>query len=194
MVQPFGEELASVVNPVKYGYTFAGWYYDPDFETLFHGDRRCRRRMLVLYAKWTINVTTITFDTQGGSAVAAITQPFNTAVEQPSDPIRAGFTFRGLVPRRTRHGGVLHSGRCRRRTSRSLPDGLPTSIPSTSWETADRRSRTGKSCSASPSPRRPLRNGPVIHSPAGHADAGLTPAYTFTTMPSGDLRLYAKWD
>jgi uncharacterized repeat protein (TIGR02543 family) len=50
---------------------------------------------LTLYAKWTINQYTITFDSNGGSAVTAITQDYNTAVSAPADPTKTDFTFSG---------------------------------------------------------------------------------------------------
>jgi len=42
--------------------------------------------------------STITFNTDGGSAVSPITQDEGTAVTRPADPTKAGFTFMGWVP------------------------------------------------------------------------------------------------
>ena len=50
---------------------------------------------ITVTAQWTINQYTITFDTDGGSSVAAITQDYNTAVTSPSDPTKEGYTFAG---------------------------------------------------------------------------------------------------
>ncbi|MBK8419012.1 InlB B-repeat-containing protein [Candidatus Villigracilis saccharophilus] len=69
-----------------------------------------------------MNSYTITFNSNGGSAVGAITQPFGSAVSAPTAPTKTGNTFGG-------------------------------------W----------------------------------YSDAGLTTAYTFTTMPASDITLYAKW-
>ncbi len=45
-------------------------------------------------ATWTINQYTITFDTAGGSAIAAITQDYDTAVTAPGNPTKTGYTFK----------------------------------------------------------------------------------------------------
>ena len=46
-------------------------------------------------ATWKINQYTITFDTDGGSAVASITQDYGTAITAPKDPTKTGYTFAG---------------------------------------------------------------------------------------------------
>ena len=48
-----------------------------------------------LYAKWTINQYTISFNSNGGTFVSSITQNFGTSVSQPSNPTRTGYTFNG---------------------------------------------------------------------------------------------------
>ncbi|MBK7455201.1 MAG: InlB B-repeat-containing protein [Anaerolineales bacterium] len=79
------------------GYTFAGWntlangtgtnYTDGGIYS-FAAD-------ITLYAKWTANSYTITFNSNGGSAVAAITQSFGSAVSAPTAPTKTGNTFGG---------------------------------------------------------------------------------------------------
>jgi uncharacterized repeat protein (TIGR02543 family) len=48
-----------------------------------------------LYAQWTINSYTVTFNSIGGSAVSAITQNYNTSVSEPGAPAKANYTFGG---------------------------------------------------------------------------------------------------
>ena len=49
-------------------------------------------------AQWTINQYTISFDSDGGSEVASITQDYNTSVEAPANPTKTGYTFNGWSP------------------------------------------------------------------------------------------------
>ncbi len=51
-----------------------------------------------LTAQWTINPYTITFDSDGGSPVADITQDYGTPITAPADPTKPGYTFAGWNP------------------------------------------------------------------------------------------------
>ena len=91
---PYGETAKTPAIPAKTGYTFAGWYLEGEkfnFNTPVTKD-------MTLTARWTANQYTITFDTDGGSAVAPITQDYGTAVTAPADPTKNGYTFAGWIP------------------------------------------------------------------------------------------------
>ena len=53
---------------------------------------------VTLYAVWSVNQYTLTFDTDGGSEVAPIMQDYGTAVTVPAAPTRTGYTFTGWTP------------------------------------------------------------------------------------------------
>lgn len=62
---------------------------------------------MTVKAQWKINQYTITFDTDGGSEVASITQDYGTTIAKPQIPPRRGIPLRGgarkflrLCPRR----------------------------------------------------------------------------------------------
>lgn len=85
------EKASEPTTPTKEGYSFEGWYNDDtkyDFATPVTEN-------ITLTAKWTINQYTITFDTDGGSEIAAITQDYGTPVTAPAAPTKAGYTFAG---------------------------------------------------------------------------------------------------
>lgn len=50
---------------------------------------------ITLYAKWSINQYTISFDVNDGTAVAPITQDYGSSVEAPTAPSKEGYTFAG---------------------------------------------------------------------------------------------------
>jgi len=50
---------------------------------------------ITLYAQWQINQYTITFNSNGGTAVASITQDYNSLVYEPDAPTKDGFLFAG---------------------------------------------------------------------------------------------------
>ena len=89
-------DAITLVNPTKEGYTFAGWTgtdLTAATETVTIAKGSIGNRSYK--ATWTVNQYTITFDTDGGSEVAAITQDYGTAVTAPADPTKAGYTFAG---------------------------------------------------------------------------------------------------
>lgn len=87
ITQDYGTAVTAPSAPTKVGYTFAGW--DKAIpETIPAED-------MTITAKWTVNQYTITFNTDGGSDVAPITQDYGTAVAAPAAPTKAGYTFAG---------------------------------------------------------------------------------------------------
>ena len=93
----YGTKVGSIASPTRTGHTFAGWFTaaeggEPvDGEMLVTGD-------MELFAQWTVNSYTLTFNSDGGSDVEPITQDYGTAVTAPADPTRAGYIFAGWQP------------------------------------------------------------------------------------------------
>ncbi len=82
----------------KTGYTFSGWnteqtvnqavYQASDQITMGTSD-------VTLYAQWSINNYTVSFDSNGGSKAAGQTVEYNSTATEPADPAKEGYTFAG---------------------------------------------------------------------------------------------------
>lgn len=88
--------LAEPQVPTRAGYTFAGWYWDEDYskEFIFVGNTMPATD-LTIYARWTEQTVTLTFDSNGGSAVASIETEAGDTVSAPAAPEREGYIFDG---------------------------------------------------------------------------------------------------
>ena len=90
ITQDYGTQITAPADPTREGYTFIGW--DKAIPaTMPAGD-------MTITAQWRINQYTITFDSNGGSAVAPITQDYGTAITAPEAPTKIGYTFAGWNP------------------------------------------------------------------------------------------------
>jgi uncharacterized repeat protein (TIGR02543 family) len=88
-------KLTMPAQPVLTGYTFDGWYSNQAFTTQWNFDTDTVKSDMTLYAKWIINVYTVTFNSLSGSAVSPINANYNTKIIAPKAPTRSGYTFIG---------------------------------------------------------------------------------------------------
>ena len=78
------------------GHTQVGWAAVDGGEKVYGFDAvYTQNEPLTLYPVWNTNQYTITFDTNGGSEIAPITQDYGTNITAPADPTREGYTFIG---------------------------------------------------------------------------------------------------
>ena len=78
------------------GYTQVGWSTVDGGEKVYgFEDVYTQNEALTLYPVWNTNKYTITFDTNGGSDIAPITQDYGTEITAPDNPTRKGYTFKG---------------------------------------------------------------------------------------------------
>jgi uncharacterized repeat protein (TIGR02543 family) len=90
--------VGDLPTPVRVGYTFEGWYtsangggtrYEKDSIYSITADTS-------LYANWTVNTYTLSFDAQGGTVspdTCSVT--YDAAVGDLPTPVRVGYTFEG---------------------------------------------------------------------------------------------------
>jgi uncharacterized repeat protein (TIGR02543 family) len=147
---------------------------------------------MTLYAKWSINQYVITFNSNKGSLVSAITQDYNTTVEEPSEPERDGYTFSGWYSDSSLLTPYVFS---------TMPAENITLYAK--WEinqyTISFESNGGSLVESVTQdyattviqPTNPSKEGYTFS--GWYSDAGLTQEYIFSTMPSEDITVYAKW-
>ena len=87
ITQDYGTAITAPADPTREGYTFIGW--DREIPAIMPAEN------VTVTAQWEINRYTVTFDTNGGSEIAPITQDYGTAITAPADPTREGYTFIG---------------------------------------------------------------------------------------------------
>ena len=90
-IDPITQDYASAItapeNPAKTGYTFKAW--DKEIPANMPAEN------ITIKAIWQINQYTVTFDSNGGTEVAPITQDYASGITAPENPTRVGYEFAG---------------------------------------------------------------------------------------------------
>jgi uncharacterized repeat protein (TIGR02543 family) len=91
--------------PAKSGFAFDGWFSAASGGTAYTWPHTLSANITV-YAQWTARYT-VTFDSNGGSTVTAVTANAGTSVPQPAAPAKNGFVFDGWFS--AAEGGSLYA-------------------------------------------------------------------------------------
>ena len=91
-----GEKAVKPTDPTKANSIFAGWYCDADLTEAYDFNTPVLSN-ITLYAKWTAEsgTFTVTFNSNGGTAVPAQTVKAGEKAVKPANPTKSGFTFSG---------------------------------------------------------------------------------------------------
>ncbi|GHU15123.1 hypothetical protein FACS1894163_00790 [Spirochaetia bacterium] len=187
--------------PARTGYTFSGWNTAADGSGIVFDETTPVTADITVYAKWTINTYTVTFDKNGGTTEASPTSRSVThggTVSLPTtNPTRTGYTFVGW---------------------NAAADGSGTAFTATTVVTADITvyaqwtantytvtfDKNGGTTEASPTsntttyggtvslPTQPTKTGYGFIGWNAAADGSGT-AFTATTVVTADITVYAQW-
>jgi uncharacterized repeat protein (TIGR02543 family) len=91
----YGGLISQPTAPMRTGYTFGGWYKESECGNAWNFATQTVTATVTLYAKWTINQYTVTFNSQGGSEVSAQTVNYGSLVNEPTSPTRTGYVSGG---------------------------------------------------------------------------------------------------
>ncbi|MBE1556478.1 InlB B-repeat-containing protein [Sporosarcina limicola] len=92
---PSNEKALEPVAPTKVGHTFAGWYKEAALTTEWIFTTDTVTAATTLHAKWDTNSYTLSFEENGGTAVANQTIMQNEKATAPTPPTKSGHTFAG---------------------------------------------------------------------------------------------------
>ncbi|MBN2504664.1 MAG: InlB B-repeat-containing protein, partial [Bacilli bacterium] len=98
MLIAYDTSIPLLVEPSRNGYTFVGWFKDSLLTIPFVNDGSTELMPLnglSIYANWDINQYTMSFEENGGSTIDDITLDYNTVIQEPTEPTRTGYTFKG---------------------------------------------------------------------------------------------------
>ena len=187
-----GDHAAEPTTPTKGGYIFMGWYTDSGLTNAWNFGSDTVNGNMTLYARWG---GTVSFDTNGGSAVQEQKVAEGSHAVAPSAPGKGGYAFMGWYT----DSGLTNAWNF----GSDTVDGDMTLYAK--WEqiryTVNFNANGGSAVqeqevaegghAVEPSP--PTRSGYVFD--GWYADSGLTNAWNFgSDTVDGDMTLYAKWE
>ncbi len=183
--------------PTRTGYTFMGWttattaLYQPGDS--YSADENIYNNPVFFSAVWMYNYT-ITFDTNDGTPVAAITQASSTSVSKPADPSKTGCAFAGWYTDEALTVAVTwpYTMGAADVTFYAKWTGNQYTVSFESYDGSPVTAITQNYNTPAVKPTDPAKTGFIF---AGwYSDAALTAAVTWPyTMGAADVTFYAKW-
>lgn len=190
-------QIGNLPTPTKVGYTFLGWYTEPNGAGVkitattvynFGSD-------ITLYAHYDAISYTITFNSNGGSAISSITAKYDELISWPNDPTRIGYRFLGwfkdnntfLIPftpiARMPNENITLYAKWEIRSDITISFVVNGGIELDPLENL--------TYNANITLPTPTRSGYKFG--GWYMDSSLTIAFTSTKVPAEDTVLYAKW-
>ena len=179
--------------PTKEDFVFVGWYLDSEYTTPTNKITSDMNEDITLYARWEKQVYTISFDSNGGTYVDEILATYQEKIETPTSPTKQGYKFIGWYS---------DKNLTRPYTFNTMPN--KNIVLYAKWTENNKNVITFDTNGGSTVNKIIAEANKVIYEPndpykegykfAGwYLDENLTRLYSFTTMPSTDITLYAKW-
>ncbi|WP_341279372.1 InlB B-repeat-containing protein [Paenibacillus sp. FSL H8-0537] len=172
------------------GHTFAGWFSDSALTKAYNFTDPVVRN-ISLYAKWTINSYTVSFNNNGGGHINSVEVIYGNKINIPSNPGRDGYVFGGwyIDPALTE----LYNFK----TSYVYNDitlyAKWTVNYTVSFETNGGSAVANQSVIHGESATIPNSNKDSYAFEGWYIDADLTEVYDFKTPVTSPITLYAKW-
>jgi uncharacterized repeat protein (TIGR02543 family) len=192
-----GGTISSLATTSRTGYTFSGWFTAASGGTqITTSAAHTRSANFTLYAQWSANSLTVTYDSQGGSAVTS--GSVNTGANisaAPTTPTRAGYTLSGWSTTST--GSVVTFPYTHSQTASFTlfaiwsANALTVTYNAKGGTTvSDGTVNTAASISAAPTA--PTRTGYTL-SGWSATDGGTVVTFPYAHGQTANFTLYAKW-
>ncbi|MDD2574953.1 MAG: InlB B-repeat-containing protein [Acholeplasmataceae bacterium] len=186
------EDLVKPIDPTKEGYTFKAWYLDESLSEIYLFEAKPKDN-ITLYAKWDINRYTMSFETNGGNPMDSIIGDYNQEITNVNDPVKEGYSFIGW------YSDIDLTNAYTISTMPSKDITLYAKWAINSY-TISFQSNGGSGVvdikvpfgSMIIAPNNPVKENYLFM--GWYEDINLTNEFVFTTMPSSDITLYAKWE
>lgn len=85
-----GDQIPSITNPIREGYTFVGW--DKQIPSVISSEN------MTITATWKVNQYTLSFDTDGGNAISSVKVDYGSKMPSVNNPTKVGHIFVGWNP------------------------------------------------------------------------------------------------
>ena len=184
-------KAAKPANPTRAGYTFKGWYADKGLTKAYDFGSKVTAGV-TLYAKWQANSFTVTFNSNGGSAVKAQSVKAGAKATKPANPTRAGHAFKGWYSdkalTKAYDFGTAVKGNL------TLYAKWQANSYTVAFETNGGSSVAKQAVpygGKASQPKTPTKDGAEFV--GWYTDEELTQAYDFNAAVEGNLALYTKW-
>ena len=176
----------SLLDPTKEGYTFGGWYIDEDFSTAFNLEL-LEPIDITLYAMWNINTYTLLFVDENNFVLQTEQYQYGSDLSTISipSPTKEGYTFSGWdqeIPLHMPASNVTITAQYKVNQYTITFDSQGGTLVNAMIE--DFGATIEK-------PNNPVKEGYTFD--GWYSDLEYTSVYQFTSMPSQDITLYAKW-
>ncbi len=95
MSAEFLRKITKPTNPTRDNHAFSGWYKDQELSSPWDFENDLAIEDMTLFAKWELANHTVSFETNGGSAIEAIGAIYQSTIEPPEVPSKLGYSFVG---------------------------------------------------------------------------------------------------
>ena len=189
----YGSKATQPANPTRTGYTFQGWYTSKNGGTKYDFNQTVTGNV-TLYAHWSVNSYTLTFDGNGGKASeSSRTVQYGSPYGTMPTATRTGYTFNGWYTARD-GGSQVHMGTVMGASNTTVYAHWTANTYTVAFDSnggssvAVQRVEYG---SRATKPADPTRTGYTFQGWYTARDGGSK--YDFNQTVTGDVTLYARW-